>query len=95
MATSHAEKQPFAAEVDQVLSIVVNSLYSHKEVFLRELISNSSDALDKLSFEALTDHGLAAEGEPLRIEIESDEKNKTLTIRDNGIGMTRDELAKN
>ena len=95
MATSPVEKQAFAAEVDQVLSIVVNSLYSHKEVFLRELISNASDALDKLAFEALTDHALVAKGEELRIEIEADEKQKTLTIRDNGIGMTREELTRN
>jgi molecular chaperone HtpG len=95
MATSPVEKQAFAAEVDQVLSIVVNSLYSHKEVFLRELISNASDALDKLAFEALTDHSLLEKGEELRIEIEADEKQKTLTIRDNGIGMTREELTKN
>ncbi|MEY2982604.1 MAG: hypothetical protein RL562_2831, partial [Planctomycetota bacterium] len=58
MTTQRAEQHAFAAEVDQVLSIVVNSLYSHREVFLRELISNASDALDKLSFEALTDASL-------------------------------------
>ena len=95
MSTSQSEKHRFAAEVDQVLSIVVNSLYSHREVFLRELISNASDALDKLSFEALTDHALLGDDKELRIEIEVDEKARTLTIRDNGIGMTRDELVGN
>lgn len=95
MSSTQTEKHTFAAEVDQVLSIVVNSLYSHREVFLRELISNSSDALDKLSFEMLTDHSLVDEDKQLRIEIELDKDAKTLTIRDNGIGMTRDELVAN
>ncbi|MGE0143642.1 MAG: molecular chaperone HtpG [Planctomycetota bacterium] len=93
-ATQH-EKHAFAAEVDQVLSIVVNSLYSHREVFLRELVSNASDALDKLSFRALTDHALMGDDKDLRIEIAIDEKAKTLTLSDNGVGMSRDELVSN
>jgi len=90
-----AEKHSFQAEVDEVLSIVVNSLYSNREVFLRELISNASDAIDKLEFKALTDHDLKkGAGEPA-IELDPDKDAKTLTIRDNGIGMSKDELVGN
>jgi molecular chaperone HtpG len=86
---------PFQAEVKQVLALVINSLYTHKEVFLRELISNASDALDKARFLALTRKDVAAaEGEP-RIRIELDDEKRTLTIEDNGIGMTRDEAIQN
>ncbi|MBL9077408.1 MAG: molecular chaperone HtpG [Planctomycetes bacterium] len=86
------EKHPFQAEVNEVLSLVVNSLYSHREVFLRELISNAADALDQLNFRALTQHDLLGDDKELRIELIRDEKAHTLTIRDNGVGMTRDEL---
>lgn len=89
------EKHVFQAEVNEVLSLVVNSLYSHREVFLRELISNSADALDQLSFRALTEHGLLGEDTELRIELICDEEAGTLTIRDNGVGMTRDEMIGN
>src|SRR5690606_17891730 len=95
MSTPRAEQHSFAAEVDQVLSIVVNSLYSHREVFLRELISNASDALDKLAFRALTEPGLLGDDKELRIEIEHDAERGTLTIRDNGIGMAREEVIEN
>ena len=93
--TKQVETHSFQAEVNEVLSIVVNSLYSHKEVFLRELISNASDALDHLSFRALTDHTLLAEDKELKIDLVPDKKAGTLTIRDNGIGMTREELIGN
>lgn len=93
--TTQAEKHVFQAEVNEVLSIVVNSLYSNKEVFLRELISNASDALDKLSFLALTQHDLLSADPELRIELIPDREARTLTIRDNGIGMTREELIAN
>ena len=93
--TQNPETHSFQAEVNEVLSIVVNSLYSHKEVFLRELISNASDALDHLSFKALTDHTLRAGDEALQIDLIPDKKAGTLTIRDNGIGMTHDELVQN
>ena len=93
--TKNPETHSFQAEVNEVLSIVVNSLYSHKEVFLRELISNASDALDHLSFKALTDHTLRAGDEALQIDLIPDKKAGTLTIRDNGIGMTHDELVQN
>lgn len=90
-----AEKHAFQAEVNEVLSLVVNSLYSHREVFLRELISNAADAIDQLHFRSLTDHALLGDDKELRIELIRDDKAGTLTIRDNGIGMTRDELIGN
>jgi molecular chaperone HtpG len=94
MSTS-TETHSFQADVNAVLSIVVNSLYSHKEIFLRELISNASDALDRLSFESLTNHNLLDQDEELHIEIVADKKSRTLTIRDNGVGMNREDLIQN
>lgn len=85
----------FEAEVEQVLRLVVHSLYSHPEVFLRELVSNASDALDKLRFRAISEPDLVPEGTTLRIRIEPDELAGTLTIADDGVGMTRDELQAN
>ncbi len=93
--TQQAEQHPFQAEVSEVLSIVVNSLYSHKEIFLRELVSNASDALDKLAFQALTDHDLLSDEQELSIDIIPGKDAGTLTIRDNGIGMTHKELVDN
>lgn len=90
-----AETHEFQAEVNEVLSLVVNSLYSHREVFLRELVSNASDALDKLSFRALTEHTLLGDEKELRIELVPDRDRGTLVIRDNGIGMTKAELIAN
>jgi molecular chaperone HtpG len=89
-----AEKQTlnFQAEVKQVLQLMINSLYSNKEIFLRELISNASDALDKLRFSALADAQLAEKTQDLKIHVEFDNDKRTLTISDNGIGMTRDEV---
>jgi molecular chaperone HtpG len=86
----------FKAQVQQVLSLVINSLYTHSEVFLRELISNASDALDKARFLALSDKGsvIEQEGEPA-IRIDLDEEAGTLCIEDNGVGMTRDEVIEN
>ena len=85
----------FQAEVGQVLHLVIHSLYSHKEIFLRELVSNASDALDKLRFRALTEPELTAGDEALEIRILPDAENKTVTIEDTGIGMTEGELAEN
>jgi len=85
----------FQAEIKQLLNIVVNSLYTHREIFLRELIANASDALDKLRFLALTDPTLLEESPGLSIFIEIDTEDKTLTISDNGIGMTYDEVIDN
>src|SRR3954463_12065089 len=91
--TQSIERHEFQAEVKQLLDLMVHSLYSDKDIFLRELISNASDALDKLRFEQLTQTELGASD--LHIRIEADRTNRTLSIADNGIGMTRDEVIKN
>jgi molecular chaperone HtpG len=89
---THKETLRFEAEVSQVLSLVIRSLYSNKEIFLRELISNASDAAEKLRFEALADDALY-EGDPnLRIRVSVDKERRTITIADNGIGMSRQEV---
>lgn len=95
--TSAAQPQTlnFQAEVKQLLHLVVHSLYSNKEIFLRELISNSSDAADKLRFEALSDPALYESDSELKIHITFDEKARTITISDNGIGMNREEVIQN
>ncbi|MDR2012347.1 MAG: molecular chaperone HtpG [Rhodanobacter sp.] len=92
---SATETRTFEAEVSQVLHLVTHSLYSHKEIFLRELISNASDACDKLRFAALSDAALTAEDAELRIEVSADREAGTLTVRDNGIGMNRAEVIEN
>ncbi len=89
------EKLEFQAEVTKVLDLVINSLYSNKEIFLRELISNASDACDKLRYLALTNNKLIDPGTELAITISVDKKAKSLTVSDNGIGMSRDELIEN
>jgi len=89
---AHSETLEFKAEVSKVLDLVVRSLYSNKEIFLRELVSNASDAAEKLRFEALTDEGLLEEDANLRIRVEVDEAAGTLTVSDNGIGMSRQEV---
>ena len=85
----------FQAQTRQLLDIVIHSLYSNKEIFLRELISNASDALDRLRFEALTDSGIMDGAEVLEIRLDVDPEERVLTISDNGIGMTRDEVIEN
>ncbi len=85
----------FQAEVARLLDLMVHSVYSEREVFLRELISNSADALDKLRYEALTNENLISDDEELAITLIADKKAKTLTLADNGIGMSRDELVNN
>jgi len=85
----------FQTEVKQLLKLMIHSLYSNKEIFLRELISNASDAADKLRFEALTDKSLFEDDPELNIWVEFDDKARTVTIRDNGIGMTRQEVIDN
>jgi molecular chaperone HtpG len=92
---SQTETRRFEAEVEQVLKLVTHSLYSHKEIFLRELVSNASDALDKLRFEAIARPELTAGDADLHIEIEFDKAARTLTLRDNGIGMSREEVIEN
>jgi len=89
------ETLSFQTEVKQLLHLVVHSLYSNKEIFLRELISNASDAADKLRFEALSDTALYEDDAELKVFVTFDEKARTITIRDNGIGMSRDEVIEN
>ncbi|KNA16992.1 hypothetical protein SOVF_084100 [Spinacia oleracea] len=86
------EKFEYQAEVSRLMDLIVHSLYSHKEVFLRELVSNASDALDKLRFSSVTDPSLLGEAGNLEIRIKPDPENGTITIRDTGIGMTKEEL---
>jgi len=90
-----AEKREFQAEVSRLLEIVAHSLYSEKEIFLRELISNASDACDRLRYQALTEPGLIAGDANFRVVIEPDERKRTLVIADNGIGMGRQEMVEN
>ncbi len=92
---STIEKHAFQAEVQQLLQLMIHSLYSNKEIFLRELISNSSDACDKLRFLSLTDKALLEDDEALGIWVDADPKKKTITIRDNGIGMSAEEVIEN
>jgi len=92
--TTTPERHEFQTEVQQLLDLMIHSLYSHKDVFLRELISNASDALDKLRFEAITRPELMPMGE-LEIRLEADDKERTLSVVDNGIGMSRDEVVAN
>jgi len=89
------ENMEFQTEVNQLLHLMIHSLYSNKEIFVRELISNASDACDKLRFEAISDDSLYEGDSELRIEVECDEEANTVTFRDNGIGMSRDEVVEN
>ena len=94
MSTTTSERHEFQTEVRQLLNLMIHSLYSHKDIFLRELISNASDALDKVRFEAITHSELTPPGE-LEIRLEADPTARTLCVWDNGIGMTRDEVVQN
>jgi molecular chaperone HtpG len=94
-ANAQQETLSFQAEVKQLLNIVVHSLYSNKEIFLRELVSNASDAADKLRFEGLSDSALYENESELKIRVSFDDKARTITISDNGIGMSRDEVIDN
>ena len=89
------ESFEFKAETRQLLDLMIHSLYSHKDIFLRELISNASDALDRLRFEALTDPSLLEDGQELEVRLDPDPATRTLTVSDNGIGMSREELIQN
>ncbi|HVY62460.1 MAG TPA: ATP-binding protein, partial [Planctomycetota bacterium] len=94
-AQTSPETFAFQADVKQLLQIVVHSLYSNKEIFLRELVSNASDALDKLKFRSLTEHDILGEEKDLEVRVAASKEAKTLTIEDTGVGMTREELVKN
>lgn len=93
--TRQAETHGFQTEVKQLLHLMIHSLYSNKEIFLRELVSNASDAADKLRFKALSDSNLLADDAELRVRVSADKEAGTITISDNGIGMTRDEVMNN
>ncbi len=89
------EKQQFKAESQRLLDLMINSIYTHREIFLREIISNASDAIDKLAYTALTDDHVGIDRDQFAITITRDEENRTLTVSDNGIGMSRQELEEN
>jgi molecular chaperone HtpG len=94
-ATANAETRGFETEVNQLLDLMIHSLYSNKEIFLRELISNASDACDKLRFTAVSDASLYEDDIELKVKVSFDKEQGTITISDNGIGMTRDEVIDN
>ena len=94
-AENNSSTRSFEAEVKQVLDLVIHSLYSNKEIFLRELISNSSDALDKLRFNAISNSDLIDENEELNVKLFVDKDSRRLIIRDNGIGMNEEDLINN
>ena len=89
------EKHQFKAESQRLLDLMINSIYSNREIFLREIISNASDAIDKLAYTALTDDKVGIARDEFAITITRDEQNRTLTVSDNGIGMNRAELEEN
>jgi molecular chaperone HtpG len=95
MAGTSAEKYPFKSELQQVLHLITHSLYSHKEIFLRELISNASDAIDKVRFNSLQNEHLVEGDRNWKIKLAADLAAGTLTVSDNGIGMTRQEIVEN
>lgn len=89
------ETKQFKAESKRLLDMMINSIYTHKEIFLRELISNASDAIDKLYFKSLTDTSIGMNKDDFAIQLKADKENRTFTISDNGIGMTDEELENN
>ena len=89
------ETKEFKAESKRLLEMMINSIYTHREIFLRELISNASDAIDKLYFKSLTDSSVGMNRDDFAIRLVPDKAKRTLTISDNGIGMTKDELEAN
>ena len=95
MSEAHKETLGFQTEIKQLLDLMIHSLYSNRDIFLRELISNASDACDKLRFEALDNDALYAGDSDLGIWIEADRKARTISVRDNGVGMNRDEAIRN
>ena len=88
-------KKEFKAESKRLLDLMINSIYTHKEIFLREIISNASDAIDKLCYKSLTDENVGLKREDFRISVSVDRDERTLTVSDNGIGMDENELENN
>ena len=88
-------KKQFKAESKRLLDLMINSIYTHKEIFLRELISNASDAIDKLYYKSLADGATGLNRDDFQIFLAADKDSRTLRIRDNGIGMTQEELDQN
>ena len=86
------EKKAFQAESQRLLDLMINSIYTHKEIFLRELLSNASDAVDKLAYKALTDDQVGLNRSEFKITLTPDQIARTLTVSDNGVGMTKEEL---
>ena len=89
------QKHQFKAESQRLLDLMINSIYTHREIFLREIISNASDAIDKLAYTALTDEKVGLNREDFAITITCDRENRTITVSDNGIGMTRAVMEEN
>lgn len=89
------EKQQFRAESKRLLDLMINSIYTHKEIFLREIISNASDAMDKLAYQALTDEKVGLNRDDFAVSIQRDPKHGILTVSDNGIGMSKEEMEEN
>jgi len=88
-------KKKFKAESQRLLDLMINSIYTHQEIFLREILSNASDAIDKLAYTALTDDKVGINRDQFAITIVRDKDTRTLTVSDNGIGMTKDEMEEN
>ena len=89
------EKKQFKAESQRLMDLMINSIYTHKEIFLREIISNASDAIDKLAYRALTDDQVGLNRDDFKIVVVPDKEARTLTVSDNGIGMTQEEMENN
>ena len=88
-------KKQFKAESKKLLDMMINSIYTHKEIFLREIISNASDAIDKLCYQSLTDENVGMARGDFKIRVIPDKEARTITVSDNGIGMTKEELDSN